>query len=155
MKKLIPLILITILLSNCNNSEKQAAAQKAREQFIADSVSQSIQSAAAAAAAAKQALENQKAEAQKTISALTEQQYQLQQANAQAKANLTAAQDNLRSVSEFHLLRNSGERQAEIRNASLKVNELQQSITNLQQQYIEVQNNLQAAKEKLASLQQQ
>ena len=143
------LIIITISLTSCNNSAKQAAEQQAREKFIADSVTQVIQ----ATAVAKQNLEEQKNQLRKTIDSLEQLQYKLQQVNAQAKADLTAANDNLRSVSDFHLLRGSGERQAQIQQASLKVNEIQQGIVNLQERYTEVQTKLTSAKEQLQTIQ--
>jgi chromosome segregation ATPase len=149
MKTILPLILFIITLSSCGNSAKQIADQQAREKFVADSVAQAIQ----AAATAKQEFENQKLELQKSIATLGQEEYKLQQANAQAKASLAAANDNLSSAYDFHLLRSSAERQADIQSASLKVNELKQDIVNLQQQYVDIQNKLETAKSKLTSMQ--
>lgn len=143
MKRIFILFVASIILFSCNNSAKQQADQQAREKFIVDSVTQSI--------TAKQNLEDEKKTLAITIDSLERRQIQLQERNAQLKANLTAANDNLRSVSEFHLIRTSSERQEEIREASLKVNELQQAITNNKEQYIEVQNNLATAKGKLTT----
>jgi len=143
MKRLILYLFAAILFSGCNNSAKQQAEQQAREKYIVDSVTQSIKT--------KQNLEDEKKSLASTIDSLENRKIQLQKKNARLKADLTAANDNLRSVSEFHLLRSSSERQADIRQASLRVNELHQAITNNGTEYTELEENLATLKGKLAN----
>ena len=143
MKRIILYLFAAIIFSGCNNSAKQQAEQQAREKFIVDSVTQSIK--------AKQNLEDEKKSLASRIDSLENQKIQLQKKNSRLKADLTAANDNLRSVSEFHLLRSSSERQVDIRLASLRVNELQQAISNNRDEYTELEENLATAKGKLAN----
>ena len=143
MKRIILYLVAAILFAGCNNSAKQQAEQQAREKFIVDSVTQSIK--------AKQNFEDEKKSLASNIDSLEKRKIQLQEKNSRLKADLTAANDNLRSVSEFHLLRSSSERQEEIRLASLRVNELKQAITNNRDEYTELEENLAATKGKLAN----
>ena len=138
-------LLSVFILSSCNNAAKQQAEQQAREKFIADSVTNVIQQ--------KQAITQAKTDLQKNIDSLKRQQNKLKQDWAEAESQLAAANDNVRSVSEFHLLRSSSERQADIQAASLRVNELSITLSNIKQQYTDAQNALTVAQDKLNVMQ--
>lgn len=137
MNRFLLVIFILTTLTSCDNAAKQAE----REKFVADSVATSIKQ-----------LEQVKTGYSDCLHRLEAEESALQQENAEMAANLTAAKDNLRSVSEFHLLRSSDERQEQIKDASLKVNEIEQEISNLHDRYTEVRDSIGILKEQLASL---
>ena len=148
-KQIFTSLIILFVISSCNNAAKQQAEQQAHDRYIADSVATVITNQQHQ----KEALVQAKSDLQKSIDSLKTLQNKLKEDWAQTEAKLAAANDNVRSVSEFHLLRSSSERQAEIQSATLRVNELSITLSNIKQQYNEAQNALNATQGRLASMQ--
>jgi chromosome segregation ATPase len=163
MKKIIYILVLAASLASCgNNAEQQAASaqrQAAAQQKFADSIANATRASDAQAQAAKQAVDDamqkqaaNKVELQQSVEQMTQQLQQLQTAYEHATAQLAAARDNLRSTSEFKLLRTSSERQGQIAQAQLRVTQLQDGIATIKQQYAELTTKKKQAETQLSAM---
>ena len=139
MKKIVFLIAIAAIgATSCqNDAHKKEQEQKA----LMDSV-----------ATATKNIEQKKVSLQKQITDLQTQSSQFNEQLKDKESDLVAANDKLRSVSEFHLFRTSEEREADIKAQTRVVLDLQDDIKTLKQKMGDMESQQGQLQTELSSL---